>query len=639
MSSERYPANLSVTDSDLDFDELETLLNESEEYGYSTYHSTLSKAAREAIETGNPAKGKGLWLLADACSMMLKPSSIHKPFEPFAVMGNRRSSIPEGFSAEDLEFFEAIIGKVDNDRLNARLADILWLLGSPRKVEHALASIEYYSHFSLDHDSLLRDGREGIERAIRLALMLRESAADKLNFIRTSLLNAFNAAKFDENCRALWLAELLEYISLEDADQQAIAEKLEQFANDAIANEDYYRARHFFEGAVTCNGILKNEKHVYELNVEIAETWVAEAEIRAMDSNMVAGNFYENAIKELRKIPNAHRPPFGIDERIAELHKKMNHSNQLALGEMEMIETPGVDIGECVENSQKQVSGKSLHKALIALAKIHSGASVERIRQSAEKGMQHSVLRYLCTATHLTRDGRVAGRSAGLDLGDPQGEESQQILREDMLRNLSIHVELATQATILPALHQINLEHRITEQVILQFCNASRLIPFGRATLWAKGLYHGFEMDFTLPTHLLIPQLEHLVRVQLKQADIKTSTLNAQGTETENGLSTLLDTPEAKDVLGEDLHFELLALLTDPLGANLRNEMAHGLLEADSANSLQGVYVWWICLKLLIHSISWKEPEKQENEQTETASNPSVPSETEKQPATEEQGT
>ena len=45
----------------------------------------LSTAARGAIEQGRNEHGKVLWLLADACSMMLSPSSPNEPFKPFAV--------------------------------------------------------------------------------------------------------------------------------------------------------------------------------------------------------------------------------------------------------------------------------------------------------------------------------------------------------------------------------------------------------------------------------------------------------------------------------------------------------------------------------------------------------------------------
>jgi hypothetical protein len=92
----------------------------------------LSAAARSAIEQGRVEHGKVLWLLADACSMMLSPSSPNEPFKPFAVFHDRRSVIPDDLPDTDITFFEEIVDAVDENWLKARLSDLLWLKSKPR---------------------------------------------------------------------------------------------------------------------------------------------------------------------------------------------------------------------------------------------------------------------------------------------------------------------------------------------------------------------------------------------------------------------------------------------------------------------------------------------------------------------------
>ena len=58
--------------------------------------------------------------------------------------------------------------------------------------------------------------------------------------------------------------------------------------------------------------------------------------------------------------------------------------------------------------------------------------------------------------------------------------------------------------------------------------------------------------------------------------------------------------PEADDFLGPDLGFVLRALLTERGGPKLRNDAAHGLLRDHQAWSYGAVYVWWLCLKLVV---------------------------------------
>jgi hypothetical protein len=54
--------------------------------------SALSAAARTAIEASRLAEGKILWLLADACSLMMKPGSFNEPFKPRIVTHHGRSA-------------------------------------------------------------------------------------------------------------------------------------------------------------------------------------------------------------------------------------------------------------------------------------------------------------------------------------------------------------------------------------------------------------------------------------------------------------------------------------------------------------------------------------------------------------------
>ena len=59
-----------------------------------------------------------------------------------------------------------------------------------------------------------------------------------------------------------------------------------------------------------------------------------------------------------------------------------------------------------------------------------------------------------------------------------------------------------------------------------------------------NALLAGFEGDFLVALHLLVPQLEHMLRVHLKAAGALTTTLRTDGVEHENGMGTLVDLPE-----------------------------------------------------------------------------------------------
>jgi hypothetical protein len=118
-----------------------------------------------------------------------------------------------------------------------------------------------------------------------------------------------------------------------------------------------------------------------------------------------------------------------------------------------------------------------------------------------------------------------------------------------------------------------------------------------------------------------VPQLEHTVRHHLKRVGAKTTNLDGDGIETENGLSTLMEMPEAEKVFGKDLVFELRALLCDAFGPNLRNELAHGLLDDYACRSVYSIYTWWLALKLVFNNF-WVSTRKAD---TSRAGNPPAP--------------
>jgi hypothetical protein len=100
--------------------------------------------------------------------------------------------------------------------------------------------------------------------------------------------------------------------------------------------------------------------------------------------------------------------------------------------------------------------------------------------------------------------------------------------------------------------------------------------------------------------HLLVPQIENSIRYVLNQNGVITTTLR-NGIQKEKDINDLLPSEEVKDVLGEDLVFDLRGILIERFGHNLRNESAHGLMPEAAFYDASSVYLWW----LLLH-ICWK---------------------------------
>ena len=65
------------------------------------------------------------------------------------------------------------------------------------------------------------------------------------------------------------------------------------------------------------------------------------------------------------------------------------------------------------------------------------------------------------------------------------------------------------------------------------FAKISSVVTADRIDIWIQGLYYGFDRDFLVSSHLMIPQIEHLTRILMRQEKIPTTTINENGVESE----------------------------------------------------------------------------------------------------------
>lgn len=584
----------------------EILAGASEDYGYPSLSSAFVRAAAKAAEEGRREQAKVLRLLSAATSMMLCPGSLNEPFKPFAVFGHQRSAIPDDFIPDDLTLFSQIVDEVDHDLLKARLADLLWLKLSPRNYAHALIAIDRYRSIPLSSEHWYRGGNECWARAFKLALKLRVGAGSRVSDMHRQVVSTILQATCGDKFFTVQLARLAHDHQPSKADAPGIAEKLEALARDFDGKGESHYAKVYYEEATAWFLRLGNSEKAAEMTALHAETLANEANARTSDvagSQMVANSLYEKAIQVYRDIPARQRPSHRVDERIAELRALQSVAGAKALGEMGIIRTPGIDITDIVEQARTSVSGRTAVDALFALANIHPGERLGALRARVLESMQQFPLQTLFASTRFTRDGRVAAKTPALQtaLSDPSEGEDPAV-HAAMVRDYVMSLGMTVKSGIYPALEVVQLEHRITESDFVELAKASPITPHGREPLFGKALHAGYEGDFVTALHLLIPQFENMVRIHLKAAGATTATLDPDGIENEIGLSALMNLPQVADVFGDDLAFEFRALFCDPLGPNLRNELAHGLLEPSDCFSDASIYAWWLCLRLIFNS-------------------------------------
>lgn len=558
----------------------------------------FSAAAREALAADSIGKSNALTLLADVSSLRLVAASASEPFKPMMVMGNKRTSVTDDFTPEQAALLAEFLAEVDHPFLRARLADLAWILTEPRDPNLAEAAIDAYSTFPLTVEGWVRGSQEAWRRALRLARSTKAKA--KTSVLERALIGAFDAATDKEGFLALWLTGLLEEHGLAHDRRGDVATKLAALSSTFEAAGDLHRAHEYAEGAATW--YRRDLQKFAEMVSRIADLWMKRADgdaSRSQPAGLAAHTFLENAIHALRRIPKAQRAALTVDERITALHRRLADAGKITIQQMAEIRSPTIDISDEIARAEEAVQGKSAIEALFAFANLYGGAKVDRLRASAEKMLREHPLRSLFGASHMSSDGRVIAKRPGFDFSDPDSAEAA--IRAEMVEEYTRYTGLVMQAQVWPALQIIIHEHRLRETDFLQIASGSPVVPPARAGLVAKALYAGFELDFTAAVHVMVPQLENLVRYHLKRAGAKTSTINSDGIETENGLSTLIELEHAQKIFGPDLCFEIKASFCDPMGPNLRNEVAHGLLDDGACQSGAAIFGWWRFFRLIFN--------------------------------------
>jgi len=324
--------------------------------------------------------------------MMLRPSSLNEPFTARFqdFQAGRRSSQPEDFTEEELIFFDTILNDIDEPWLRARLADLLWLLRKPKNPEHAKIAVDSYIANPIDSETWHRDVRNAWERAARLCMQIKDY--DRLDNIKNGLFSVFCSEHPRSKFMALWVADLLDQLKIDRDFKEDIASSLNEKALELKRDGDFHSSRSYFELAAKKYQQCSAEQGWLEALIAIADCFELEADSRSHGSNMAANSFYENAIQAYRRIPNKHREGYDVDNRISIIRSKIKESGRATLEEMDVLETPGVDISEISKSSMAHVAGKdSPGDALMYFSGLFNGPKYQELASSAKESMQECI--------------------------------------------------------------------------------------------------------------------------------------------------------------------------------------------------------------------------------------------------------
>jgi len=544
------------------------------------YFVFLGKQSEASEELAAPLR-----FLSVVCSWRLRADDPHAPFESLWS-----PTSPDSVTEKQLDGVACIVSAVPDHDIRARLADLLWL--RQRCHKSAWEAVESYL---LSVEKLIENGRAlGVRERFRRALQISSQLGRKEDYFQRTLQRAIAVAADTEtpNCTIADVLDLL--VDYPEADSKLCYSIAIDRVNAIQTKEtNPLWERRFWDLAAKFAGQNGDKTANRNALVDVAKTF--EREAKAAPSCAIAFAHWQMALHAYRRIPDT-------QVARARVHENLLKSQEGMRGEMTSMEIEPLDLTDLVGAATHRVAGTGLPVALAELAFATRWQTKADVRRQVEENMKHYPLQHLFASTQLGSTGKVAATAPS---GMPHDEQiADERLFAEMCRHYKYFISVVVNGTIEPMRHELLRSHIVTIDDVSHLLRHSLHVPHGREAFWVIGIHAGIHGRFIESLHVLVPQVEHLLRELFNANGLISSSFDDTGIQQEYDLNRLLRSADAERLLGVDLCFVLRVIFVERFGYNLRNELAHGMLSPGDLFGNAAIYGWWLLFRLIVGPVA-----------------------------------
>lgn len=561
------------------------------------YADQFCALSKSASDSGDEIGARVYHLLNIAMGFHLSPTVRGEPLTAFysrtdGVTTVNVSPAPADLSEGQRRTLEAAAQVATCDEFKARTYDVLWV--TERKYPFALEALQAYVHVGSD-TSFPLDWREKLDRLRRarvLALQINEQAtiAQLLSIEEALIENNKSNPDFPVSH---FIGELLNF----DVNSAAYAVSVENSATTADSSGDFHSAERHWSHASLWWKKQANRNQARQCLINAAESMVQMAESHMRKSPpqaLYAVGGLERAIEAFRAIP-------GTKDRVIHLHRRLLGLQREIKDEFETITTSRIDIRGLVAHAEDMVRGFPLPDAILRFCAVTDIPAYQDLHSTAASALDHAPFSSLIGTAVVNQIGRVVARKEPLSrLGGATNEESLEAATYEQLRKA---IDLYAAAGISPALEILSTEHQISRDNIADILRFSRFIPTGKLSIFVEGYFHFFSGNLFAAAHLIVPQIEPILRHLLESGGVIATQLKHDLVQDESTLNSLLDEPALVQILGDDIIFNLKGLSISRFGFNFRHRLAHGLMEPHEFSGGPIAFLLWLILRLCSHHL------------------------------------
>ena len=526
-------------------------------------------------------------LLKKISSLGTKIHNAGIEFHPmFVMVDGRRTFSIEDISEEDyLELQQLQFDKIPLI-LRAMIADVLWV----NKKDYSAAQVAanaYWELFSLWYKAEDNVGTiDMLRRAVCISAQTKQTTlSDRIvvgvdDFLEEKAVNS-------DGFFALRVMELFfEQKNIELSKNLPVLDSMIAYSNDNVA-----KVEQAYELKTECLFKLKRKDEAVQNKLKLAEYYLNFAE--SIFQNDIQGalrcvSFYQKGIMlyrnngEPQKAETAHK-------RLVEIQK-----------EIPKIMVPfsvELDIRGVVENIKINMEGLTFEESLIRLTQMFVFEKQEDIKKRVIEEFKDNPVAHMFGKSLINAQGQTVLAIPPLDIKNPENDSNLMILH--MHQNALEKQKIAGDIWMKNALAVLRDKYVVENSMLDFLIKDNPIIPDGREHIFQSALRLFLNGDFYEAMHILAPQVENLFRNIAKEVGGLTVTLENDGSSMEKVLSSILSLPELLDCYDNDILFTFRGLLNEQAGANIRNEVAHGIISEYACSTGVCLYFGVAVIKLL----------------------------------------
>lgn len=167
------------------------------------------------------------------------------------------------------------------------------------------------------------------------------------------------------------------------------------------------------------------------------------------------------------------------------------------------------------------------------------------------------------------------------------------------MQHLNINVEVFLKAIF----DKLISEFEISTEDFMKKFNKWDLLDKKNVPFIECGISRFLEKDYLSALHILVPQFESTVRRMFSKVGYTTTSIRKGNTQQAITFNEFLLRNDVKSSFGNDIHKLIQIVMVEQSGLNLRNEIAHGLIEIRNVNYTKCILVIYLFLILTTYNI------------------------------------